>query len=55
MGIYFCHKCKFLFERVDEPEQCPDCGSGAVIAADEEQIHQYRKYREEIIKSRSEK
>ena len=24
--IYACDACKFLFERVSEPDQCPDCG-----------------------------
>ena len=27
--IYYCEKCKFLFERFGDPESCPDCGSMA--------------------------
>ena len=33
--VYICEKCKFLFSRTVEPEQCPDCGKIAVRPATE--------------------
>lgn len=33
--VYSCGKCRFAFERVSEPERCPDCGSLAIHPADE--------------------
>ena len=31
--VYSCGKCRFAFERVSEPERCPDCGSLAIHPA----------------------
>jgi rubrerythrin len=35
--VYVCDKCRFLFSRVSEQEQCPDCGKIAVRPATEEE------------------
>lgn len=39
--IYVCEICKFLFERISEPEQCPDCGKYAIREATEEEKAEY--------------
>ena len=38
--IWVCRKCKFVFSRVAEPDQCPDCGKQGYIdkATEEEEI-----------------
>jgi|GEM_PF-1544752 len=38
--IYVCAKCKFLFERRNEPSKCPSCENQCIVAADgnEQQI-----------------
>ncbi len=41
--IYVCEHCHFLFSRVAEPEQCPDCGKYAVRPAAEEEQEEYKK------------
>lgn len=33
--IYACDACHFLFKRVGEPEQCPDCGKYSIRPATE--------------------
>lgn len=33
--IYACDACHFLFKRVGEPEQCPDCGKYSIRPANE--------------------
>ena len=35
--IYACDACHFLFKRVGEPEQCPDCGKYSIRLANEEE------------------
>jgi DNA-directed RNA polymerase subunit RPC12/RpoP len=31
--IYVCAKCKFLFERKNEPSKCPSCENQCVMTA----------------------
>ena len=33
--IYICAKCKFLFERKNEPSKCPSCENQSVMDATE--------------------
>lgn len=35
--IYACDACHFLFKRVGEPEQCPDCGKYSIRPANEDE------------------
>ena len=35
--IYACDACHFLFKRVGEPEQCPDCGKYSIRPTNEEE------------------
>ncbi len=39
--IYVCDHCHFLFSRVNQPEQCPDCGKYAVREANEAEQQEY--------------
>lgn len=39
--IYACDACHFLFKRVGEPEQCPDCGKYSIRAANEKEIEEF--------------
>lgn len=39
--IYACDACRFLFERTNEPERCPDCGKFNIRPAVEEEIKEY--------------
>ena len=41
--IYTCDNCHFIFSRVSQPEQCPDCGKYAVRLADEAERQEYEK------------
>ena len=41
--IYYCEKCRFLFSRSGEVENCPDCGSPRIRFAGEEEIAEYKK------------
>jgi len=45
--IYACDSCRFLFKRVGEVEQCPDCGKYNVRAANEEEIAEFLSRRPE--------
>ena len=36
--IYACDACKFLFQRVSEPEQYPDCGKYNIRPATEKEV-----------------
>lgn len=40
--IYACDACRFLFEKADEPEHCPDCGKLNIRPAVENEIIEYR-------------
>lgn len=39
--IYTCKNCGFIFTRVGECEQCPDCGKYTVRTANEEEIQEF--------------
>lgn len=39
--IYACDMCKFLFKRVSEPEQCPDCGKYNIRPATNEEVDEF--------------
>jgi rRNA maturation endonuclease Nob1 len=41
--VFYCEKCRFLFERVAEPDNCPDCGSSWIRHAN---INEEREFRE---------
>lgn len=41
--VYICEKCKYLFYRSNEQEQCPDCGKFAVRPATEEETREFEK------------
>ena len=45
--IYVCDACHFLFKRVGEPEQCPDCGKYSIRVANEEEIAEFLNRRPE--------
>jgi rubrerythrin len=45
--IYVCDVCSFVFERVGETNDCPDCGSLAVREASEEERIEYLGHRAE--------
>ncbi len=40
--IFACDNCHFLFSRVRQPEQCPDCGKYAIRPADEAEQQEYQ-------------
>ena len=46
--IFVCDKCRFIFSRTVEPEQCPDCGKYAVREANETEQKEYAEYRQEF-------
>lgn len=39
--IYACNACYFLFKRVGETEQCPDCGKYNIRPANEDEILEF--------------
>lgn len=39
--IYACDACHFLFTRVGEPEQCPDCGKYSIRAANDNEVEEF--------------
>lgn len=41
--IYVCDNCHFLFSRIAEPEQCPDCGKYAIRQANDTERQEYEK------------
>lgn len=41
--VYVCDHCHFVFSRMAETEQCPDCGKYTVRTADEEEKRQFEK------------
>lgn len=45
--VYYCEKCRFLFSRSSSVDACPDCGSPRIRFADEEEIAEYDKRREQ--------
>jgi len=40
--IYTCAKCKFLFERKNEPSKCPSCENQYVVGASNEERQEYK-------------
>ena len=45
--IYACDACHFLFKRVGEPEQCPDCGKYSIRPANEQEKQEFLNRRPE--------
>lgn len=39
--IYSCKNCGFIFTRVGECDQCPDCGKYTVRLANEKEIKEF--------------
>ena len=46
--IFVCDKCRFIFSRTVEPEQCPDCGKYAVREANEAERREYEEHLKEF-------
>ena len=40
--IYVCVKCKFLFERKNEPSKCPSCENQYVVEANSDELQSYK-------------
>jgi len=40
--IYKCIKCKFVFERKNEPSKCPYCENQNVIEADKAEQQEFK-------------
>lgn len=40
--IYICAKCKFLFERKNEPSKCPSCENQYVVGANSNEREAFR-------------
>lgn len=49
--IYTCDKCRFIFSRTIEPEQCPNCGKYAVRPANETEKLEYSQNLKEFQRS----
>lgn len=45
--IYACDACRFVFERVGECTECPDCGKKTIREADDKEKEDYIRYQEE--------
>jgi len=41
--IYSCAKCKFLFERKNEPSKCPSCENQCVVGANNDERQEYKR------------
>ncbi len=39
--IYACDACRFLFKRVSEPGQCPDCGKYNIRPATKAEVEEF--------------
>lgn len=46
--IFVCDKCHFLFSRIVQPEQCPDCGKYAVRPANEAEWQEHEEHLKEF-------
>ncbi len=46
--IYACDACKFLFQRVSEPEQCPDCGKYSIRPATKAEVEEFNNRQKNI-------
>ena len=40
--IYTCAKCKFLFERKNEPSKCPSCEHQCIVEANRSEQRSYK-------------
>lgn len=40
--VFACDHCHFLFHRVAQPEQCPDCGKYTIRPATEAEQKEYQ-------------
>jgi len=49
--IYVCEKCRFIFERVGNIDQCPDCGNINIRQANEEETKKYLQIKEDSSKT----
>ncbi len=49
--IYACDTCRFVFERVGECTECPDCGKKTIREANDKEKEDYKRYREESKKN----
>lgn len=47
-NIFACDACHYLFEAIERPEQCPDCGKYKVRPASQEEIDEYIKRKDEV-------
>lgn len=45
--VYACENCGFLFSRVSECDQCPDCGKKLIRKANEDEIAEFKKRQKE--------
>jgi len=43
--IYSCDKCRFVFERINDVIECPNCGKSAVRKAEKLEQEEYLKNR----------
>lgn len=48
--IYKCRDCYYLFDSKTKPLTCPDCGKGTINIANESEIAEYERNREEFSK-----
>lgn len=39
--VYACDTCHFLFERVEKPDRCPDCGKQNIRPASPDEQREY--------------
>ena len=46
--VYACDNCGFLFSRVGECAQCPDCGKTVIREATPEEKEEFRHRQEHI-------
>ena len=55
LAVYICtnQKCLFTFERTGPVDACPDCGSVNVRFADDGEIKEYRRNRDEASADKS--
>ena len=40
--IYICAKCRFLFERKNEPSKCPSCENQCIVEASSSEQQSYK-------------
>lgn len=50
--VFACEHCHYLFSRVQQPEQCPDCGKYAVRPATSEEQKEFEDCLAEIENNR---